>query len=324
LFTHPGGWAPSLLLDEVYFPTTGAEILRGDKRVEFTGMRTPTRRSKVLMAVGMGIFGHKEYTTPDPSVEGGRLQGTNDCWGDAEDIGKKYNPDWLYDPFGWRFPGALAGVGAVIFIYLLAKRLFQSEVAGLTAGFLLSVDGLAFTQSRIGTPDTYVRFMLASVYFLVSRRWLLSGVFLGAAAASKWIGAFTILPIVMYFAYWAFLRWRASPSDPRLKEAERVLLVGSVAAFIGMVIFGVIAIIDNGLSWTVLKVGGIPMRSGCSSSSAASWRSRRQDAALDPQARACVQIAASSRCSSSRCVRRVHGQLRADGADSCRLNHWWT
>jgi dolichyl-phosphate-mannose--protein O-mannosyl transferase len=252
--------------DEVYFPTTAAEILRGDERAwEFIyHENTHPPLSKILMAAGMGVFGHKNYTIDESTAPQGKLQGTNDCWGgDPEDQEKKYNPDWLYDPFGWRFPGALAGVGAVIFIYLLAKRLFQSEVAGLAAGFLLSVEGLAFTQSRIATPDAYVLcFMLASVYFLVTRRWLLSGVFLGATAASKWIGAFTIAPIIMYFAYWSFMRWRSTDADPRLKEAERVLLVGAGAALIGAVIFAIVAVVDNGLSWTVMNVGGVPIALG--------------------------------------------------------------
>lgn len=251
--------------DEVYFPTTGAEILRGDDAAwNFYGHEnTHPPLSKVLMAVGMGIFGHKEYVEADASQPGGLIQGTNECWGDSEDAPKKYDPNWLYDPFGWRFPGALAGVGAVIFMYLLARRLFNSEVAGLASGFLLSVEGLAFTQSRIATPDSYVLcFMLASVYFMVTRRWFLSGVFLGASAASKWIGAFTIAPIIMYFAYWAFLRWRNTPADPRLKEAERVLLVGAGAALVGVVVFGVIAIVENGLSWSVIKLGGVPIALG--------------------------------------------------------------
>ncbi|MCH7809769.1 MAG: phospholipid carrier-dependent glycosyltransferase, partial [Chloroflexi bacterium] len=129
--------------DEVYFPTTSAEILRGDTSAwEYFGHEnTHPPLSKLLMAAGQGIYGHKDYNGAD-----------NGCWGDAEDESKRTDPDWLYDPIGWRMPGALAGVGAVVFMYMLARALFRSEIAGLASSFFLAADGLAFAHARIGTP----------------------------------------------------------------------------------------------------------------------------------------------------------------------------
>jgi dolichyl-phosphate-mannose--protein O-mannosyl transferase len=233
--------------DEVYFPTTGAEILRGDRSAwDFYGHEnTHPPLSKVLMAVGMGIFGHNDGTS-------------NGCWGDDADNHKENNPAWLYDSFGWRFPGALAGVGAVVFMYLLARRLFNSEAGALAASFLLAVDGLALTQARIATPDTFVLcFMLGALYFLVSRRWLLSGMFLGAAAASKWIGAFAVAPIVMYVAWTFYTKLQEAGPDPRLRQAERVLAVGLGGMILGAVVAGGLFLMQDGLSWTVIGGGGL-------------------------------------------------------------------
>ncbi len=154
------------MFDEVYFATTGQEILHGDRHAwDFIGHEnTHPPLSKLLMAGGMAVFGENS--------------------------------------FGWRFFGALAGAGSVVFIYLLGRRLFKSEFVGLAAAFLLLFDGLAFTQARIATPDTYVLFfVLGCVYFLVADRHLLSGIFLGAALACKWTALFTVLPIVLYFLY---------------------------------------------------------------------------------------------------------------------------
>jgi len=158
--------------DEVFFPATGQEILRGDPDAwEFIGHEnTHPPLSKLFMAGGMALLGEDS-------------------------------------PIGWRFFGALAGVGSVLFIYLLAKRLFRSEIAGLAAGFLMVFEGLFFVQSRIATPDTYLLFfILGTVYFLVSDRFLFSGMFFGAALAIKLTALLTVFPIVMYFLY---RYWRA-------------------------------------------------------------------------------------------------------------------
>ncbi len=216
--------------DEVYFPTTGAEILHGDDRAwEWIGHEnTHPPLSKLFMAAGQGIFG-KETSTTD-----------NGCWGDAEDKDKKTDPDWIYKPFGWRFFGALAGVGAVVFMYLLAKRLFHSEIAGLAGSFLLTVEGLAFAQSRIATPDTYVLFfVLGCVYFLVSNRFLLSGLFFGAAMATKWNAAFVAVPIVLYFA-WRLYRGFAETRDaerPKLPEIALPAGLGALYAGVALTVW---------------------------------------------------------------------------------------
>lgn len=212
--------------DEVYFPTTGAEILHGDNKAwEWIGHEnTHPPLSKELMALGQAIFGKQ-----------GRNSAPNQCWNDAEDADKKSSPDWLYKPFGWRFFGALAGVGSVLFIYLLAKRLFHSEVAGLAAAFLLTVEGLAFVQSRIATPDTYVLFfVLGCVYFLLTNRFLLAGLFFGAGVATKWNAAFVGVPIVLYFAWRVYEGYRRSRNEERPRPFEIALPAGLAVLYAGI------------------------------------------------------------------------------------------
>jgi len=275
--------------DEVYFPTTAAEILHGHEDAwEFYGHEnTHPPLSKDLMAVGEAIFGTRD-------LHGGE----NTCWGDADDKDKRVSNDWAYKAFGYRFPGALAGIFSVVFVYLLARKLFKSEVAGLASAFLLSIDGLVLTQSRIATPDTFVLcFLLGSLYFLLRSppaftrlrdepagdggepgageappgllarigstlklggSWPLAGLFLGAAAATKWNGAFVMAPIVIYFAWAIYNRWRDTDKDPRLREAERVLLVGAFASACGVVAAAAAYVVFGGLSWTVLLIGGVP------------------------------------------------------------------
>jgi dolichyl-phosphate-mannose--protein O-mannosyl transferase len=239
--------------DEVYFPTTGAEILRGDNAAwNFIGHEnTHPPLSKELMAAGMAIFGHQGSAAE------------NHCWGDAEDAAKKGNPDWLYEPFGWRFFGALAGVGAVLFIYLIAKKLFQSEVAGLAAAFLLTFEGLAFVQSRIATPDTYVLFfLLGAVYFLLSdrlsiRRLFMSGLFLGAAVASKWTAALAVVPIFLFLAWMLARRLRETERHERLWVVEVVMLIGTAAVALGFTLTALSLLITGDVYFDLLVIATV-------------------------------------------------------------------
>ena len=195
--------------DEIYFAKTAQEILNGDPKAwEFYGHEnTHPPLSKLFMAGGMLFFGE--------------------------------------DAFGWRFFGALAGVGAVFFMYLLARKLFNSEVAGLAGALLLACDGLAFAQSRIATPDTYVLFfMLGCVYFLVSERFLFSGVFFGAAVACKWIAALTGIPIVLFLAWLLITRWRQVRSEEGTVKSFEITLPAALAALYA----GIVLIIVGFLS----------------------------------------------------------------------------
>ena len=143
------------------------------------------------------------------------------------------------NPFGWRFFGALAGVGSIAFIYLLGKRLFKSEIVGMAAAFFTVFDGLSFVQARIATPDSYLLFfMLGSIYFLLSDRFLFSGIFFGAALATKLVALLTIFPIVIYFLY---RYWQAEQGNgPRVLYlvplALLVFYLGTPAMFGGLLV----------------------------------------------------------------------------------------
>lgn len=91
------------------------------------------------------------------------------------------------DAWAWRLPGAILGTVCVFLIYLLGKRIFSSERVGLVSAFLFSFEGLNFVQSRTGMNDVYlVTFSLASILFLLNKKFFISAVFLGLAFASKW------------------------------------------------------------------------------------------------------------------------------------------
>jgi dolichyl-phosphate-mannose--protein O-mannosyl transferase len=121
--------------------------------------------------------------------------------------------------FAWRFGSAVMGALMVAFVALIALRLFGSIGASLLAALFLTVDGLAFTISRIAMNDSYVTAFMLIAWFAVlsalywwgrgpddygprSRTavlgWLAaSGFFAGLALASKWVGLYALAAIVL-------------------------------------------------------------------------------------------------------------------------------
>jgi len=201
--------------DETYFPRTAQEIYRGDPAAwQFYGHEnTHPPLSKEFMAGSMAIFEFADDIAP-PLVPG---QGG------------------VENAYAWRFFGALAGVGSVLFMYLLARKLFDSEIAGLAAAFILTCEGVVFAQSRIATPDTFVLFfMLGCVYFLVTDRFLFSGVFFGAALACKYVASLTAVPIVLYLVWKLITRLREQPREERMKWFEIALPAGIALLYTGL------------------------------------------------------------------------------------------
>ena len=254
---------------------------RGDPKAwEFYGHEnTHPPLSKLFMAGGMAIFEGANEVAP-ALVPG--TGGVDNAW-------------------AWRFFGALAGVGAVLFMYLLARRLFNSEIAGLAGAFLLTCEGVVFAQSRIATPDTYVLFfMLGSMYFLTTNRFLPAGVFFGAAVACKWIAALAGIPIVLYLGWLLVTRLRDSTWDGRIKWYEVILPAGLGLFYIGftLLVYSYLntpADITYSPTQGLLEVGAFMLIVmgvvGILCSLIALIGERRWGTTLTPQGKLCLEIA---------------------------------
>ncbi len=146
-----------------------------------------------------------------------------------------------YEPFGWRVSAAVAGTVSVALLYVLAWRIVR-PVAGSTAATvgataasgLLAIDLLHLVHSRIAMLDAFiVLFVIGAVTAIVldrdrdrartdgpwwwrltlGRPWrLAAGICLGAAAATKWSGAYVAPAIVGLVVAWELAeRHRADP-----------------------------------------------------------------------------------------------------------------
>ena len=129
-------------------------------------------------------------------------------------------------PFGWRFMGALIGVLMLPLMYLLVKQLTKSTKLSFIAMFLLSVDAMHFTQTRIATIDSYSVFWIMLMYLFMFRycqmKWTtpmdfwrsliplgLCGVTMGVAWATKWIGLYASAGLAVLFFWRLWRHWRS-------------------------------------------------------------------------------------------------------------------
>lgn len=68
------------------------------------------------------------------------------------------------NPFGWRFSAAVVGTLSILFIALIAQRLFGSPILGAVAGLLTAVDGHHLVHSRTSLLDVFLMFWLVVAF----------------------------------------------------------------------------------------------------------------------------------------------------------------
>ena len=169
------GWWNSTYFDEIYHARTAWEFLSAGAPYETS--HPPL--GKIIMSWGVALFG--------------------------------------MTPFGWRFAGAAAGVIMLAGIWLVAKQMTKSTTCSAFACGLMALDCMHLTQTQIATIDSYpVLFILFAFFFML--RYLqsdwrtekparvltdlgASGLFMGLAIASKWIGIYAGAGLAVLF-FW--------------------------------------------------------------------------------------------------------------------------
>jgi len=162
-----------------------------------------------------------------------------------------------FDSFGWRFSGAVAGTLAVGVCYLAGLRLFRHRGIAALAALLLTVDGLAFTMSRISMLDVFLGLFVLTGFWLLlvdrdhqwaavaqmealtggeadpdrtlprrphTYRWL-AGIAFGLALATKWSAVLAIAPAGL-FVLVSELAWRRRLTGRLLVHPERIVASG--------------------------------------------------------------------------------------------------
>ena len=130
-------------------------------------------------------------------------------------------------PFGWRFMGTLFGAAMLPLVYWFARKLYGGKTVPACCAALLATDFMHFAQTRIATIDTYGVFFILLMYGFMydylqtrSRKALvLSGLFFGLGAASKWTCLYAGAGLgVLWLADWIRQARAAAPEGKALGE----------------------------------------------------------------------------------------------------------
>ena len=134
------------------------------------------------------------------------------------------------NPFGWRCMGALCGVLMLPVLYHLLWQLFTKTKYALFGTLVFALDFMHFTQTRVGTIDTYAVFfillMFDAMVAFVKKDFTrpikellpplaLAGIFTGLGAAAKWTGLYAALGLaVLYFGKLLY-EWKRAEKKQR-------------------------------------------------------------------------------------------------------------
>lgn len=118
------------------------------------------------------------------------------------------------NPFGWRIPWVLSGTVSVYFMYLLTFNLMSSKRMALIAAFLLAIDPLHISQSRVNPDETMTVLTFIISMYLAFRYitdfkpfyLIIAGVMLGISLAVKWYAALMIGAVFLICIFTLFKR----------------------------------------------------------------------------------------------------------------------
>lgn len=77
---------------------------------------------------------------------------------------------WIGDPhnpFFWRFSTALVSVIAIFLIARVVRKILGSTLAGVAAGSLFAIDGMAIVHARTGLLDSFLMFFVVVAFVLL-------------------------------------------------------------------------------------------------------------------------------------------------------------
>lgn len=138
-----------------------------------------------------------------------------------------------FHEFGWRASAAIVGAISIVLIYFVAKELFNSYFLSVTAGVLMSADGLHLVMSRTALLDIFLMFfILLGFYFLLTSHHYLAGIALGLASATKWSGLYFLVAYLTFILYVDYRQNRSLEIEHPIRRTVLNTLLKRIAQYL--------------------------------------------------------------------------------------------
>jgi len=158
-----------------------------------------------------------------------------------------------YHEFGWRISAALVGAASIVTVFYIAKRLFNNYFLSLSAGILMSVDGMHLVMSRTALLDIFLMFFtLLGFLFLLRSQHFAAGISLGLAAATKWSGVYYLAAYLLFTLYVDYRQNRALEIENPLRTLIREKVLKRILQYI-VIPMGVY--IASWVGWLITTTG---------------------------------------------------------------------
>ena len=145
------------------------------------------------------------------------------------------------NPLAFRIMQAIFSTLMLPFIYLIAKRLFNTSYFAAIATILFATDFMHITTGRIGTLEPFsIFFIILMFYFMIlyfyttwndtklSKQFkylLLSGIFMGMAIATKWTGCYGAIGLAIIFFTNIFVQFKDYKKAKKIINTEVIDLL---------------------------------------------------------------------------------------------------
>ena len=192
---------------------------------------------------------------------------------------------WLFgdNGFGWRLPSLLAGMAAIVLVYLIVRRLSPDAWLAVLAATIFAFDSLVFVHGRIATLDMpMLTFMLLGVWFWLRGWHLAAGAAYGVAVLFKetavfGLGALLVLSLGAVVARAVRERSLDRQALRQALRASAVLVLAFGAVFLGGLWLLDLAFTRYNTPWAhvraILHYGfSISTRHGAASNVSSPWR----------------------------------------------------
>jgi dolichyl-phosphate-mannose--protein O-mannosyl transferase len=176
------------------------------------------------------------------------------------------------DSFGWRIASAIVGALTIFVLARLVLRMTGSIVVACLAGFLLAIDGLHLTMSRLALLDGFVTFWIVCAVACVAadRDWVTerlpgrphrpwqwaAGVCFGLACGTKWNGVYVLAVFGVAVVLWEVARRRTSTAhhadhSHRIREWVSAMFANGLPAFGRLVVVAFAVYLATWTGWLI-------------------------------------------------------------------------